>query len=57
MLQNLLAERLKLKLHHEQKEMATFELTIGKKGLNMKASAPDAPRRRKTRRGRFRNTP
>ena len=43
MLQNLLAERLKLKLHHEQKEMAIFELTIGKKGLNMKTSAPDAP--------------
>ena len=42
MLQNLLAERLKLKLHHEQKEMAIFELTIGKKGLNMKTSAPDA---------------
>lgn len=42
MLQNLLAERLKLKLHHEQKEMAIFELTVGKKGLNMKTSAPDA---------------
>jgi uncharacterized protein (TIGR03435 family) len=42
MLQNLLAERLKLKLHHEQKEMATFELTIGKKGLNMKTSPSDA---------------
>jgi uncharacterized protein (TIGR03435 family) len=42
MLQNLLAERLKLKLHFEQKEMALFELTVGKKGLNMKTSAPDA---------------
>ena len=42
MLRNLLAERLKLTLHHEPKEMALFELTVGKKGLNMKNSAPDA---------------
>jgi uncharacterized protein (TIGR03435 family) len=42
MLQNLLVERFKLKLHHEQKEMATYELTVGPKGPKMKESAPDA---------------
>ncbi|HEY1220838.1 MAG TPA: TIGR03435 family protein [Bryobacteraceae bacterium] len=42
MLQNLLAERLKLKFHYEQKGMAIFELTVGKKGLKMKESAPEA---------------
>lgn len=42
MVQNLLAERLQLKFHYEQKEMAVFELTVGKKGLKMKESAPDA---------------
>jgi uncharacterized protein (TIGR03435 family) len=42
MLRTLLAERLKLKFHYEQKEMAIFELTVGKKGLKMKESAPDA---------------
>jgi uncharacterized protein (TIGR03435 family) len=42
MLRNLLAERLKLKFHYEQKEMAIFELTVGRKGLQMKESAPDA---------------
>jgi len=42
MLQNLLAERLQLKFHYEQKEMAIFELTVGKKGLKMKESPPGA---------------
>jgi uncharacterized protein (TIGR03435 family) len=42
MLRNLLAERLKLKFHHEQKEMPIFELTVEKKELKMKESAPDA---------------
>jgi uncharacterized protein (TIGR03435 family) len=41
MLQNLLVERFKLTLHHEQKEMAIFDLTVGEKGLKMKESAPD----------------
>jgi len=41
MLQNLLAKRLKLRFHYEQKEMPIFELTMGKKGLKMKESAPD----------------
>ena len=42
MLQNLLVERFKLKLHHEQKEMAIYELTVAIKGPKMKESAPDA---------------
>ena len=42
MLQNLLAERLKLKFHYEQKEMAIFGLTVGRKGPKMKESSPDA---------------
>jgi uncharacterized protein (TIGR03435 family) len=42
MMQNLLVERFKLTLHHEQKEMAIYELTVGEKGLKMKESAPDA---------------
>jgi uncharacterized protein (TIGR03435 family) len=42
MIQKLLEERLKLKLHHEQKEMAIYELTVGEKGPKMKESAPDA---------------
>jgi uncharacterized protein (TIGR03435 family) len=41
MLQNLLVERLKLTLHHEHKEMAIYELTVGEKGPKMKESAPD----------------
>ncbi len=44
MLQNLLAQRFKLALHHEQKEMPVFELTIDKKGLKMKESPGDAAR-------------
>ncbi len=42
MQQNLLVERFKLTLHHEQKEMAIYELTVGEKGPKMKESAPDA---------------
>jgi uncharacterized protein (TIGR03435 family) len=42
MQQNLLAERFKLTVHHEQKEMVTYELTVGKNGLKMKESAADA---------------
>jgi uncharacterized protein (TIGR03435 family) len=40
MQQNLLVERFKLTLHHEQKEMAIYELTVGEKGPKMKESAP-----------------
>jgi uncharacterized protein (TIGR03435 family) len=42
MIQKLLEERLKLKLHHERKEMAIYELTVGEKGPKVKESAPDA---------------
>jgi uncharacterized protein (TIGR03435 family) len=42
MLQNLLAERFKLALHLEAKEMPVFELTVAEKGLKMKPSPPDA---------------
>jgi uncharacterized protein (TIGR03435 family) len=43
MIQNLLAERLKLRLHKERKEMATYELTVGENGPKMKESAADSP--------------
>ncbi len=36
MLQNLLAERFKLKFHREKKELQGFELTVAKGGLKMK---------------------
>jgi len=42
MIRNLLEERFKLRLHHQQKEMAIYELTVGEKGLKMKESAPSA---------------
>jgi uncharacterized protein (TIGR03435 family) len=42
MQQNLLMERFKLTLHHEQKEMPFYEMTVEKNGLKMKESAPDA---------------
>jgi uncharacterized protein (TIGR03435 family) len=46
MLQNLLAERFKLTLHHEHKEMAIYELTVGENGPKIKPSAPDAAQTR-----------
>jgi len=42
MLQNLLVERFRLTLHHEQKEMAIYALTVGEKGPKLKESAPGA---------------
>jgi uncharacterized protein (TIGR03435 family) len=42
MIQKLLEERFKLKLHLEQKEMAIYELTVGEKGSKLQESAPDA---------------
>jgi len=38
MLQNLLAERLGLKIHHEKRNVAGFELIVAKNGLKMKES-------------------
>jgi uncharacterized protein (TIGR03435 family) len=44
MLQNLLVERFKMAVHHETKEMQTYELTVGKNGPKLKAPAqPDGP--------------
>jgi uncharacterized protein (TIGR03435 family) len=40
--QHLLEERFRLKVHREQKEMSIYELTVGKSGLKMTESAPDA---------------
>jgi uncharacterized protein (TIGR03435 family) len=42
MQQNLLEERLRLTFHHEQREMAIYELAVGEKGPKLKESAPDA---------------
>ena len=42
MLQHLLAERFKLALHHDQKEMDVFDLSVAEKGLKMKEARPDA---------------
>jgi uncharacterized protein (TIGR03435 family) len=43
MLQNLLAERFKLKFHRETKEMAMFELLVAKNGPKFKESAGPPP--------------
>ena len=43
MLQNLLAERFKLKIHRETKEGQIYELTINKGWVKMKESAPPEP--------------
>jgi uncharacterized protein (TIGR03435 family) len=40
MLQNLLAERFKLAIHRETKELPTYVLTVGKGGPKMKEPAP-----------------
>lgn len=47
MLQRMLVDRFKVALHHEQKEMPVFNLTVAEHGLKMKQSPPDrmpAPR-------------
>jgi hypothetical protein len=41
MLQRLLAERFKLAVHHEQKEMRAYKLTVGKNGPKFKESADE----------------
>jgi uncharacterized protein (TIGR03435 family) len=41
MLQNLLAERFKVKLHRETKEIPIYELVVAKNGPKLKESAPD----------------
>lgn len=42
MLQALLAERFKLKVHRESKEHAVYALVVGKNGPKLKESPPDA---------------
>lgn len=42
MIQNLLAERFKLSLHHETKELPLYLLVVAKNGPKLKASAPPA---------------
>ena len=42
MLQNLLAERFKLTLHREKKDLPMYALVVGKNGPKMKASVDDA---------------
>ncbi len=42
MLRNLLAERFHLILHHETKDLAVYELVVGKDGPKLKASDLDA---------------
>lgn len=43
MQQNLLEERFKLAFHRQPKEMTVYELVVGKNGIKMRESAPDAP--------------
>ncbi len=43
MLQNLLAERFKLTLHHETKELPQYALVVAKNGPKLKESAPPPP--------------
>ena len=43
MLQNLLAERFKLTLHHETKELPMYALVVGKGGPKLKESVDDDP--------------
>ena len=42
MVQSLLADRFKLRVHREMKEMPVYVLVVGKNGPKLKESAPDA---------------
>lgn len=42
MFQNLLADRFKLKIHRETKQLPVYNLVIGKNGAKVVESAPDA---------------
>jgi uncharacterized protein (TIGR03435 family) len=42
MLQSLLADRFKLRVHREMKEMPVYALVVGRNGPKLKESAPDA---------------
>jgi uncharacterized protein (TIGR03435 family) len=43
MLQNMLAERFKLTIHHDQKEMQVYDLVVAKGGPKLKESAEEPP--------------
>jgi uncharacterized protein (TIGR03435 family) len=43
MLQNLLADRFKLKLHRETKAVDSFVLTVGKSGAKLEESTKEGP--------------
>ena len=43
MLQSLLADRARLKLRSEKKELAVYELSVGKNGSKLRAAAPPGP--------------
>jgi uncharacterized protein (TIGR03435 family) len=43
MLQSLLADRFKLKLHHDKRDTPVYALVLGKGGPKMKEAAPDPP--------------
>jgi uncharacterized protein (TIGR03435 family) len=43
MLQDLLADRFKLKLHHAVKEVPVYALVVGKNGAKLQESAPGTP--------------
>ncbi|HEY4360681.1 MAG TPA: TIGR03435 family protein [Bryobacteraceae bacterium] len=43
MLQNLLAERFKLQLHHESRILPVYVMTVAKSGLKMKESSKEPP--------------
>jgi uncharacterized protein (TIGR03435 family) len=43
MMQNLLAERFKLTLHREKKDLPMYALVVGKNGPKLKESPPDDP--------------
>jgi uncharacterized protein (TIGR03435 family) len=42
MMQNLLAERFQLRLHHETRDLPVYALVVGKNGAKLKLSDPDA---------------
>jgi uncharacterized protein (TIGR03435 family) len=44
MLRNLLAERFKLTVHHESREMQEYDLLVAKKGPKFKEAAPPKPK-------------
>jgi uncharacterized protein (TIGR03435 family) len=48
MMQNMLAERFKLVVHHEQKEMQTYDMVVAKGGLKLKERGEEPPAKEDT---------